>query len=392
LIIFAFDPHGVITPLIEACYKLKPTALILMGDNCLKKTIPATFKSILEQGIKVYAVSGNHDLRTIPLADMPHMIDGKIIEIDGLRIGGYDWQLHDVMCSQNLDIVVSHYPPTGFKDMPHYDWHHCAINTAELTLKSNAVAVFHGHLHGHRLFDPVGIYDISCALAISTCEHLFDECGNILGQAIHKGFTPPNDDYQYSIAEMMKRNYSYKTKLSRKSKTFEDRSIDAAYYSNGCDICVPCNDNHHCHRETKVDHHFNIDISNNKMNGSAAFHFEAAKQRAYKRMLAELLDIRKKIAFVPKYQGLGGLIKYKGDKEWVMLDETYQITNQKIIIEKFGIKTAEKFFDRITGFDKTSYCTQLLFEKKQRRTQDNNASQKQSFIKFLEKKNVFIKL
>ncbi|MDO6426562.1 metallophosphoesterase [Thalassotalea sp. 1_MG-2023] len=390
MIIFAFDPHGVVQPLIDACQKLKPTAIILMGDNCLNSPIPITFEKLLKEGVKVYAISGNHDHGSISNLDMPHMLDGKVVDIDGLRIGGYDWSLHDVMCNQHLDIVVSHYPPTGFKDMSHYDWHHSAIKTAELTLKSNAVAVFHGHLHGNRLFDPVGIYDISCALAISTCEHLFDECGNILGQSSYKGFTQPQDDYQYCIAEMMKRGYQYKTKQSRKSKIDEYRYIESAYYSDGCGVCVPCNDNHHCHRETRVDHNFNIDISNEKLNGSASFHFEAAKQRAYKRMLSELLDIRRKVPHTPNFKGFGGLIRYKGDKAWTVLDETHQITSQKVVIEKFGIKTAEKFFDKIIGFYKSSYCTQLLFDKKQKITLNNDAVKKQQFIQFLTKRKVNI--
>lgn len=57
----------------------------------------ASDECVIKNGVEVYAVSGNHDLGAISALDMPHMIDGKIIEIDGLRIGGYDWQLHDVM-------------------------------------------------------------------------------------------------------------------------------------------------------------------------------------------------------------------------------------------------------------------------------------------------------
>lgn len=191
MIIFAFDPHGQAKGIIEACDIFQPSAVILLGDNELKQRIPIIFESVIRNGTKVFTVQGNHDTGPKYKEDLPHMLDGKVVEIDGIRIGGYCMGLSDLMCSQQLDIVVSHYPPTGFKDRPHYSWHYDSILTAELTLKNNAVAVFHGHLHGDRLFDPVGIYDISSALAVSTCEYLWDENGNVLGKANHNGFSLP---------------------------------------------------------------------------------------------------------------------------------------------------------------------------------------------------------
>ena len=388
MIIFAFDPHGKTKGLIEACNMFQPSALILLGDNELRQRIPVIFESVIKQGTKVYAIEGNHDVGPTSKEDLPHMLDGKVVDIDGLRIGGYCLGLSDVMCSQQLDIVVSHYPPTGFKDQPHYSWHCDAIGTAELTIKSNAVAVFHGHIHGNKLFDPVGIYDIASALAISTCEYLFDENGNILGKANLDGFTLPDGDFQYVVAEMMARKYVYQTRSYSKNSVDEERYIELSYYKNGCDQCFPCNDNHHCHRETRVDHRFNIDLSNGKMNGSAAFHFEAAKQRAYKNMLSELLTIRKNVVR-PKFKGFGGLLKYRSESEWIVLDETYQITNQKIKVRGLGEKTAQKYFEHIR-LNKIFNYSYLLFHKEIKGSLNPSVEKKISFLNLLQKQDIKI--
>lgn len=389
MIIFAFDPHGQTKGLIEACDIFKPSALILLGDNELKQRIPVIFENVIRNGTKVFAIRGNHDTGPIFKEDLPYMLDGKVVEIDGLRIGGYDMQLYEVMCSQQLDIVISHYPPTGFKDRPNYCWHYDSILTAELTLKSNAVVVFHGHLHGGRLFDPVGIYDISTALAVSTCEHLFDEKGNILGVSDHNGFSLPKDNFQYCIAEMMSRQYRYKTHSSSTNRNVEESCIESANYRDGCGQCVPCNENHHCHRETRLDHNFNIDISNGKMNGSAAFHFEASKQRAYKYMLSDLLNIRKKVASTSKLKGLGGLLKYRGENEWLVLDETYQISKQRIKVRGLGTKTAEKYFEyvKLNGINDNNV---LLFHKGKQGHINPSADKKLSFVSFLKKQGIKI--
>ena len=389
MIIFAFDPHGQTKGIIEACEIFQPSAVILLGDNELKQRIPIIFESVIKNGTKIFAIEGNHDTAPKYKEDLPYMLDGKVVEIDGLRIGGYSMGLSDVMCSQQLDIVVSHYPPTGFKDRPHYSWHYDSIMTAELTLKSNAVAVFHGHIHGDRLFDPVGIYDISSALAVSTCEYLFDENGSILGKANRKGFTLPDEDFQYCVAEMMSRSYCYETKSSLKENDAKKRFIESAYYRDGCGQCVPCNDNHHCYRETRVDNNFNIDLSNGKLNGSAAFHFEAAKQRAYKLMLSELLSIRKKVKTKLEYRGFGGLLKYRGEKEWLVLDETHQITEQKIKVKGLGEKTAQKYFENIRLLG-NSYDSFLLFNKEQTGYINPSNDQKIKFVNFL--KNQCIKI
>ncbi len=296
MIIFAFDSHGAFGHLIEACQKYKPAALILLGDNELPRSIPVLFKSVIDDGVEVYAIEGNHDKETGPRSkNYPHMLDGRIKEIDGLKIGGLalDKVRHAEMCEEEIDIVVSHYPPAGFFPSSPF-----GKQVAELTLKSNAVAVFHGHIHP-TIGAGARIYEFSHALSVSTCGHIFDEHGNNLGgwdypDGKNSRLMPPQKPTPFDIEDFDKFIFRYKSGDVNEVIVMQSkfsRCVQCIGHSSSCD--------HYgwCARNAKIDENWNIDISNGKLNASAAINFLAAKQRSYKTMLTELVNERRKVNF-----------------------------------------------------------------------------------------------
>ncbi|EPX83577.1 metallophosphoesterase family protein [Salipiger mucosus] len=98
-IIFYGDPHGRWDPLFEAL-KTQPRAVIVLGDLAEGKLDPngtekarRAFDAVLERGIGLHFITGNHDNSCDSLWELveeydAHRIDGRVIEIDGIRIGG----------------------------------------------------------------------------------------------------------------------------------------------------------------------------------------------------------------------------------------------------------------------------------------------------------------
>ncbi len=352
MIIFAHDPHGAYRHLIQACEKYNPTAMILLGDNELPGSIPDLFSSVIESGIKVYAILGNHDTGYLRKADIPHMIDRKVIEVDGLRVSGSDYEsgASGLIDYQEVDIMVSHYPPDIQRD--EIEWR----RTAQQAIKSNAVALFHGHLHS-RFGEQTWIDEFAGCLSVNGCDHLVDEYGNILGRKKYgddgiEYLADPDDDFSHTVEHKMKSQWQH----SRGDWVY------LPVYDQGCGECVYCHSGKSCARETKVNHDFKVDVSNGKINGTAAFHFLAAQQRARKSMLKELLNIRRAHPRKIKCRGIGGLIRYPGCSEWTIIDANHQATDVTIQIKRFGEKTASKFFGSVR-FKSGSATTLILNEE-----------------------------
>ena len=88
------DPHGRWNPLFETAERLRPSAVILLGDMGLTGPLRRTVVPLLDAGIGVHWIPGNHDSGTIEAyrwlwKDHPDgNLHARVVEIDGLRVAG----------------------------------------------------------------------------------------------------------------------------------------------------------------------------------------------------------------------------------------------------------------------------------------------------------------
>lgn len=97
-ILFLGDVHGHfdhILPAIRAQQKVgkQVSAVIFLGDIEPQKPFEEEIKPILDTGVEVFWIRGNHDTDTKETwerlqGSMHRCIDGKVVEIDGLRVAG----------------------------------------------------------------------------------------------------------------------------------------------------------------------------------------------------------------------------------------------------------------------------------------------------------------
>lgn len=94
-IMFAGDPHGNFKPLIREVMKVRPTAVVTLGDHDLERPLVDELSDVLEAGSRVYWIPGNHD------GDMELWyrnlfcgisglwnLHGRVINIEGIRVAG----------------------------------------------------------------------------------------------------------------------------------------------------------------------------------------------------------------------------------------------------------------------------------------------------------------
>ncbi|WP_306132008.1 metallophosphoesterase family protein [Roseivivax marinus] len=92
------DPHGRWEPL-HAAIETRPRAVIVLGDLAEGRDpdgpprARAAFDAVLASGLQLAFITGNHDAASDDLWSViedydNHRIDGRVIEIDGLRIAG----------------------------------------------------------------------------------------------------------------------------------------------------------------------------------------------------------------------------------------------------------------------------------------------------------------
>ncbi|ETX26519.1 metallophosphoesterase family protein [Roseivivax isoporae] len=98
-ILFFGDPHGNWDPLYEALEE-RPRAVIVLGDLAEAKLDPSgvqrardAFDAVLDAGAQLAFIVGNHDSGSDELWKLvedydQYRIDGRVIDIDGLRIAG----------------------------------------------------------------------------------------------------------------------------------------------------------------------------------------------------------------------------------------------------------------------------------------------------------------
>ena len=93
MIYFLGDIHGNISHVMEIVLRDAPKAIVFLGDIQAQRPFELELKPVLDAGIDVRWIRGNHDTDNKPqwdnLAGLMHLnIDGKIVVLDGLRIAG----------------------------------------------------------------------------------------------------------------------------------------------------------------------------------------------------------------------------------------------------------------------------------------------------------------
>lgn len=99
-IIFYGDPHGEWRPLLRACREERPEAVVLLGDCDLAAPLRQQLAPIVDAGIRLRWIHGNHD------TDVPEWYDrlwgdypegglhGRCIRLGGLEVAGLGGVFH----------------------------------------------------------------------------------------------------------------------------------------------------------------------------------------------------------------------------------------------------------------------------------------------------------
>ena len=94
-ILFAGDPHGNFRPIVDAAVRQKPRAVVLLGDYDLAMPLDQEMKPVVNAGIEIWWIRGNHDadregwhdlLFSSALADFD--LNGRVADIGGVRVAG----------------------------------------------------------------------------------------------------------------------------------------------------------------------------------------------------------------------------------------------------------------------------------------------------------------
>jgi predicted phosphodiesterase len=99
-ILFFGDPHGLSASVVKGTLKIGPKAIVLLGDLELEQPLDDEYREVLDAGVKVYWIHGNHDIEGGPVtwSDLTNgtwnprtargALHGRVLEIAGLRVAG----------------------------------------------------------------------------------------------------------------------------------------------------------------------------------------------------------------------------------------------------------------------------------------------------------------
>jgi Icc-related predicted phosphoesterase len=60
-ILFAGDPHGNFAPIVRAALRVRPAGVVLLGDYDLARPLDVEMSEVIDAGIAVHWIHGNHD-------------------------------------------------------------------------------------------------------------------------------------------------------------------------------------------------------------------------------------------------------------------------------------------------------------------------------------------
>ena len=96
VILFGGDPHGDFEPAREACLRLRPSALVLLGDLDLERPLHEEMSDVIAAGVRLFWIPGNHDgdsaewyERCFAPPSGDWNIHGRVVNIEGVRVAGF---------------------------------------------------------------------------------------------------------------------------------------------------------------------------------------------------------------------------------------------------------------------------------------------------------------
>lgn len=214
------DPHNQFDPIVQITKECRPHAIILLGDIEPTKNYDKLFSPILELGIPVYWITGNHDNPRSIFRRFPkdYCLDNRIVTIAGLKVAGYGWYGgSDQLKEGRADILVTHNAPKTSRYVVKFEerygtgayrnYRH-SLHTRERTIdkdwikarrsdklaggyssrgdsfinmiaeRLNVSAIFHGHYHDAQW---VHRYKPNGYVCVSVSEYgVTDECGRFV--------------------------------------------------------------------------------------------------------------------------------------------------------------------------------------------------------------------
>jgi 3',5'-cyclic AMP phosphodiesterase CpdA len=96
-LLFCGDPHGVFRPMVDAAMRLAPDGIVFLGDLCPTRPLERELAPLLEAGVPVAWIPGNHDADRACWLDrlahaagliVPGDIHGRVVTIAGVRVAG----------------------------------------------------------------------------------------------------------------------------------------------------------------------------------------------------------------------------------------------------------------------------------------------------------------
>jgi len=94
-ILFAGDPHGDFRPIVRAALRLRPAGVVLLGDFDLARPLDVEMSEVLDAGIAVNWIHGNHDTDRQEWFDNAFNsrlagknLHGKVALVSGLVVAG----------------------------------------------------------------------------------------------------------------------------------------------------------------------------------------------------------------------------------------------------------------------------------------------------------------
>lgn len=115
-VLFYGDPHGEWRPLLRACAEAQPAAVIILGDCDLVMPLRQQVRPLLDAGIPVRWIPGNHDVDTADWfdrlwTDFPEgNLHGKWAALGGMTIAGLGGIFKERIWYPRVADAVPNYP------------------------------------------------------------------------------------------------------------------------------------------------------------------------------------------------------------------------------------------------------------------------------------------
>ena len=158
----AADFHGMVERyrrFAEVFEEYRPDMVILAGD--LGK-VDEKFFDVVD--VDIYVVHGNMDGTLDEIRERVEFLDGRIVDIKGMKFMGVG-NIYPEVGDERIDVIVSHIPPYRTRDRSFIRTHIGSKWLREVMEKSRPRYVICGHVHedaGHEIFGETHV--INCSI------------------------------------------------------------------------------------------------------------------------------------------------------------------------------------------------------------------------------------